>query len=266
MPQIYAYRTEIKFDMLSKNTEEKFYKKCRKKLSRHLKRFLQTSDPEELHHLRVAFKKLNAMRFFLQRCKGGRSGENVLQPLKEIFKHAGQIRSAIINLQLMHKFRISCPVVKKEELKTVETQTESFMQAGDKYEELLKISGTYSFKDIKDRRILKVYNSQAEKLIVYVEKGRLHDCRKRIKALLYMHDAIDKKLAGKLKLDTAYLDKLQEIIGKWHDAVVIAELLTERGYNRAKYTGRPLREVDRVMRIIRSMTKDMRGKIFISRQ
>jgi CHAD domain-containing protein len=48
----------------------------------------------------------------------------------------------------------------------------------------------------------------------------LHEARKRIKTLLYVQKLLPAAITALVRLNTDYLDRLQEAIGQWHDAVV----------------------------------------------
>jgi len=255
------------FAMQGKSQQEKFYHKCWRELRKHFGEFNATFDPEEIHRLRVAVKKINSLFYFLEKCRGDESAAEIFKPVKKIFKHAGLIRSACLNLQLISRYRIPCPELKEEQKKIQQEQTGSFLSVEEEYLALIIKAYSLPFKKLKSKCIRKVYRRELEELALFFEgdvpENQLHEYRKKIKVLLYMHEGLNNKLLSKLNLNTEYLGKLQETIGRWHDATVTVELLTDKGYTDAKFTARPEREIRRLLDVIKSMTAGMRDKVFL---
>jgi CHAD domain-containing protein len=48
----------------------------------------------------------------------------------------------------------------------------------------------------------------------------LHQARKKIKTMLYVQKILPPEITERVRLNTDYLDQLQEAIGQWHDVVV----------------------------------------------
>jgi CHAD domain-containing protein len=64
-----------------------------------LKAFLETGDQEELHKFRVQTKKLRAMLMLFEKTSKEHGLLKHFKPVRKIFKHAGNIRNAHVNLE-----------------------------------------------------------------------------------------------------------------------------------------------------------------------
>src|SRR5579872_4755604 len=89
---------------MKKKEEVKFLDKEWKEMSSRLKAFLESGDQEELHQFRVQIKKLRAMLYLFEHTSRQHGIAKEFKPVRKIFKHAGQIRDAHINLQLSSRY------------------------------------------------------------------------------------------------------------------------------------------------------------------
>ncbi len=74
---------------------------------------------------------------------------------------------------------------------------------------------------IKEKDIKSFYKNQVNVLADLLSspemEEKLHECRKRIKNLIYTYRFMPSKLKEKVYLNVEYLDEIQEQIGEWHD-------------------------------------------------
>jgi CHAD domain-containing protein len=82
---------------------------------------------------------------------------------------------------------------------------------------------------------------------------RLHKARRQIKELLYVHGLLPAGLARELDLDKEYLDRLQDAIGKWHDAAMVATSWAGKDLDGSQAMVRECREKEAA---VRRMTED----------
>jgi len=84
-------------------------------------------------------------------------------------------------------------------------------------------------RDISNKKILKFYTAKIESLFLFFSQNfdekNLHAKRKIIKMLMYAENLVPGKLKEEMALNTSYLDALQDTAGKWHDAIIIIDLL-----------------------------------------
>ncbi|MBC7777539.1 MAG: CHAD domain-containing protein [Phycisphaerae bacterium] len=221
--------------MLKKKRQKKKFKTIGKSMVTHLSDFFGTKNAESLHHFRIQVKKIKALLFFLQDEKSKTEG---LSSLRSIFKHAGQIRAAQINLGLLKAYHVN-DVSYKVELEHIERdEIERFFAKRNAYTRIVKLAGkvlSKKFQNVGDKHLVRLYRKQLKKLSRFFNQPgepieKWHETRKKIKNLLYLYRILPKSLVHKLHLNDAYLDQLQEAIGKWHDIVLILELLKSEGY------------------------------------
>lgn len=204
----------------------------------HLLAFCETHEPEELHQFRVQTKRIKALLFFLQ----NKSAAGQLAPLQAIFRQAGKIRSAHVHLAFIGQYGIANTAFIEEQERIVKNETRRLCaKLGAHLKTLKNLHKTLAanFQDIENKAVVRLCKKRVKKLNRFFSRPdlpvlQLHPTRMKIKNLLYLHDALPAPLAEKLQLDVARLDKLQDAIGKWHDAVLISELLKKEAYTDKK--------------------------------
>jgi CHAD domain-containing protein len=87
--------------MLKKERQKKRFKAIGKAMYGHLTAFFELQNPEGLHHFRIQVKKMKALLFFLHNGVLEKHETKHLQLVQHIFKHAGRIRTAHLNIGLL---------------------------------------------------------------------------------------------------------------------------------------------------------------------
>jgi CHAD domain-containing protein len=199
--------------MLKRKKQRRYLSKRCQNIRHYLQAYADSRGREDLHKLRVELKKIKAfMKLHKQK-----------NTIREIFQHAGMIREADLNLEMMKQFHINQPAVKTRAQKTLKNEPDRFCAEVEHYGEIIQDACSDLKKQlspIKGRKIKHWVSRQLKKIAVIIETDQLHATRKRIKNLVYIH-----ALYPKLPLNTEYLDQLQDTIGKWHDAEVAIGLL-----------------------------------------
>ncbi|MBV6440933.1 MAG: CHAD domain-containing protein [Haliscomenobacteraceae bacterium CHB4] len=224
--------------MLKKGRQRAHFNEVWQSMLAHLLAFYETQDPEALHQFRVQVKKIKAMSLFWQ--DNARSKE--LKALRSIFRHAGNIRSAWINLCFFDQYQLTAGAHKRAQENILVRETRRLFAKRKVYLRTLeKIRPVLAgqFRDAEDGTVIRFYQKRLQKIArVFVRTEHtvegLHQTRKKIKNLLYLHACLSERLVQKLKLDTDNLDQLQDAIGKWHDVVLAVELLKKEGFSDKK--------------------------------
>jgi CHAD domain-containing protein len=174
-----------------------------------LSAYLKNEEQEDLHQFRVQVKKLQAFLILNDQAGHHRELLPYFRPVKKLFKCAGELRNAHISGGLTH------------------TTQQDFRSSAVKHWKNAKKAGRTlkrKIRGIKNKSVERFYRCQLRQiggmLAALPSDDQLHDCRKMIKSLLYneqlVHDVI------LVRLNTAYLDTLQEAIGNWHDQLLTA--------------------------------------------
>jgi len=223
---------------MTEKEAEKYLEKEWKEMNAHLKFFLEKGGQEDLHQFRVQIKKLRAMLSLIEGTSRQTGLLRDFKPVRKIFKYAGRIRDAHINLQLSERYDLKNEVFKAGQQKIIEEGTSAFRSGGEKYIRNIKDSYRRLKKQlpkVDDNSIADFYKNQlaqiAGKLAHSNFNEEMHDNRKLIKVLVYNHKFADKAINGSLHLNSDYLDKLQSAIGEWHDNVVAAQLFASPELN-----------------------------------
>lgn len=216
---------------MKKKEEQKQIEKHYQDLKGHIKGFLKSASQEDLHQFRVEFKKLRALLTLLQ---SGDKHPKLLkqaQPIKKIFKKAGIIRGAYVNLQLSHQYGFRKPDFEDKQQQIIMSGANRLYCKGAK--QLKELKRTHkklvgNLHQLSAKNIQTFYqdllNQAAEFMQAPVFDERLHDCRKKIKLLMYNQKIAGSALTDNQQLNKDYLDKLQDTIGQWHDTVLALEL------------------------------------------
>ncbi|QJD96334.1 CHAD domain-containing protein [Mucilaginibacter robiniae] len=211
--------------------EEKQISKHYQELKAHVKGFLKSAEQEELHQFRVQFKKMRALLTLLQSGDKHPKLLKQVKPIQKMFKKAGVIRGAYVNLQLSHQYGFRKPEFEDKQQQIILSGANRFYCKGPKQLEQLKRTRKKlmnSLHRLPAKTVQNFYqdmlNEAADFLQSPVFDERLHDCRKKIKLLMYNQKVADSALADKLTLNKDYLNQLQDTIGKWHDVVLALEL------------------------------------------
>lgn len=183
---------------MKKKTVLTHFKKEWQAMEAQLESYLNTRDQEDLHRFRVQVKKTQAL---LRLCS--LHSRRPFRPVKKIFKQAGILRDAFISgtpeVKLARDFR-----------RHTGASLKRIRKAGRALKKTLRPIGPKTL-----RRFYKSELRWIAANLATPSPELLHDCRKRIKVLLYNYPLVREEL--RFTLDATYLDQLQEAIGHWHD-------------------------------------------------
>ena len=219
-----------------------------------------SEDPHvaAVHHARVEIKKLVALYEFLEYSSGEKCLK-VLHPLRKIFKLLGRLRDNSNILDLCHEFGMDTVLMaeKKGILKRIHKRIEEQIKRHEEEFGKIKHSHTKVCQHV-DTAIWKKYLQAKYKEIKAMTSSasaeQMHDARKCIKHLLYNAQIIG-NASNKMK-NVDSLDKLQDLIGRWHDLVVFHEVLIKTGADTTHHS-----KFTAVMRKEKKLRKEISGSI-----
>ncbi|MEO6849102.1 MAG: CHAD domain-containing protein [Mucilaginibacter sp.] len=255
---------------MKKKAEKAYFDEQWESMTTHLKVFIETGDQEELHIFRVQVKKMVAMLALFDFASSKHQLSKDFKPVRKIFKHAGLIRNAYINLQLGARYHLNSAQFISIQQDMMENETKAFKELESKYLETIKIvykSIKHDLKDISNKRINDFYNENLQQVASALEhlefNESLHKARKQIKILLYNRKIAQKALTGKLQVNNDYLDKLQGSIGDWHDNMLAIELFSTPELNDKPVITRIKRQNTRLKKAISVMAKGFTAKAIL---
>ena len=206
-------------------------------LQEHLKccKFLlaykQKRTNENLHQLRVSIKKIKAVIVMAEKISHQSILERHFSGYKIIFKKAGVIREIAlqqkhlaknsVNLKLKNANRSELIKLKKE---FIASTPQLMKDVQNNKQQIEKSMALIPYKEIKSycRQRIKKLPKQWKKV---KNKEEVHGFRKKIKHVLYCSQLLNTddrtELISAKKI--TQIDKLQNLIGKWHDRVVLLQ-------------------------------------------
>ena len=138
-----------------------------------------------------------------------------------------------------------------------------FRENGKKYLRTVKTIHNAIENDLEaiaDEQVNEFYKNHLEQIAITLGSNQfndaLHECRKKIKTLVYNRKVAAKALEGKLDLNNDYLDKLQGQIGDWHDAVIAMQLFSAPNLDAKPVITRIKRQHTRLQRSISKLSAD----------
>lgn len=252
---------------MKKKEEAKYLEKEWKEMNLHLKSFIETGDQEALHRFRVQIKKLRAMLSFFEDTSKQPGLLKGFKPVRKIFKSAGLIREAHMNLQLGELYHLKNEAFESGQQRIIDEGTIEFRDSGKKFTKNIKDVYKHLIKQlpgVQNHSIADYYKNQLQQISTNLAISGftedMHTSRKLIKILVYNHKLAEKALNGSLPFNTKYLDKLQDTIGKWHDNVVAAQLFSSPELNDKPVVAKINRKNAGIKHTITSLADDFLNK------
>lgn len=224
--------------MLKKKTIKAFVKKRLNNAEDQMLQYCSTKDGECLHKLRVEVKKLNALIRLMNFCAAKKQQLNK-KPVDELFKSAGEIRTAFVHIDLLKEHDIQTGDFITDQQTIISNSTVAFCSKNNMFKTLLRKTHKKVFKKVKSiskKNVHRFFKKQTQKIIagfaVAPTEAQLHGLRKRLKELLYVFEMMPQTLQQAIGLNVDYVNHLQEEIGHWHDAVATRVLLQQAQMHR----------------------------------
>jgi CHAD domain-containing protein len=216
---------------MKKKEERKYLRKEWRSMKNHLESFLRRGRQEDLHQFRTGVKKLSA---FFTLADSEEKELDLLErfkPVRKVFKQAGKIRNAYINLKLSKNHLNSDSPFILEQQWLMKSSNKHFRSHQNEY--LTRIGKTKHrlskrIRPVSNLHINLYYQMQLKQITTLLNKQRfgddLHECRKQLKALIYNYKLIHPVL--NMNFNEVYLEQVQATIGDWHDNQLAIELFS----------------------------------------
>ncbi len=202
-----------------------FLKKC-SNITDSLSRFCESRDHEEIHKLRVEFKKIRALVSLVKECNKNSMIPREFESAKIVYRRAGVVRDAFIAHQ--QQSVIMEDVSSKDNIFLTHA-SDDFCMKEQLHLSVLndwKMSVSEQFQNVSNVCVISYYRkwlSYLSEKFLSIEEEDLHECRKVIKRLMYLYPLMSEPIRQSLRINVSYLDTLQEEIGKWHDTIIARE-------------------------------------------
>ena len=204
-----------------------------KKVEKNLLAYIQDMEGEQLHRLRVEIKKIKAILSFINTTNQEHYNINRLKPL---FHKSGEIREIQINVHLLS----TLPQTDAKQIIQLEEKgaalCEEFKNMVPLYLKVIK-----SFRKkvslpaelAGEKRIRKYFKNKlikAKRNLQEEDRVSLHLFRTRIKEIIYVRDALPKKMQRLIIINKPYISRLQEKAGDWHDTFAAISWLSDQAF------------------------------------
>lgn len=213
---------------------EKYFALRVKNLFNHLHDFELTADDTSMHDLRVEMKKMKSVLRFLRNIYPAQSLKKPAHLLGNIFQHAGEIREYQLLQQWLKKHELTAiqkVYFPKEQLQNLinDFRSKALQYKNDLNEVIEQISKyVSSTREILADQYFTDMNAQSEKLCrKNLPNTEWHELRKIIKQRIYSYNWLQQRAENE-DPHFAYLNKLQELIGQWHDHQIIQDAISKK--------------------------------------
>ena len=199
-----------------------------------LRGFMKKGDQKKLHQFRVGVKKLRAVASLIEQTTSLVNVRNELKPLKETYQLSGQVRDSYLHMKLAETVQQPDKDYLSDEKREMKKSSRKLRNKRPHHFRMLRRAEGKLLKripKIKDKNVGQFYETELSAiggcLSSSTEVEQTHDCRKRVKVLLYNLPLV-KGIDG-ITVNEAYLNQVQTAIGDWHDHVLAAEQFPELG-------------------------------------
>jgi CHAD domain-containing protein len=214
-------------EMFTKKRQEEIIEKLRQHAAGHLKKISESDDQDAIHHFRISVKKLKAIGMVIEP-----SRNRIFFPsLKQGFKQTGTIRDMHNVNQIAEDHQLLTPQIRRKHQQLIDSCYRDVSVHVKKYRMgLLKTCKSLSKKihPISTDKLKEYFRKRLARLAADLARHdtqEIHSCRKQIKDLLHLYQALPEGLQKQLNIQSDYLDELQERIGEWHDLSLVTPLL-----------------------------------------
>lgn len=253
--------------MLSKKIQVKQFRHSIRIADKSLETFRKKKDHEALHKFRVEVKKMKAI-LLLQ--SGSFSGNALPEEftIQKVFKQAGKIRNAKINIELLREHHIKDKKIIKKQEELAQNKGEKFRKHVKAHRKKLDNNAAFflrRFTPMSMQKVRRMFDQELRQLAglsqMRLGQTQLHKFRIRLKNLLYTYALLPETAAKKMKLDIFYLKKLEKTIGGWHDVISTIDLLKEEGYASKEIPGKLLAERSQLREKVTGLFNDFHKNV-----
>lgn len=207
-----------------------FFEDQYQKAVSHLESYFHDPAVETLHQFRVEVKKIRAVCFQLEQLKDRRKVKKYHHQIRHIFRKGGHIRELQLerawlsrhrkfNLIRLMAYDANLEKADKSFHMEVPEMLHIFKKARKKLDQYLQLVT----QDESDHYVTEQWCVTLQSVLAVTADSAWHETRKKIKQLLYARNWIpsDAVQTAPVKKIFQGLDKLQDLIGQWHDLLVL---------------------------------------------
>lgn len=251
--------------MKNSKPDSRYLKKSRKIILRLLKKSPKKFEDEDYHQLRVEIKKLKSVAGFIEFSNKRFSKRKQLKPFSKLYKQAGKIRELQLEEAFLKKNNVQfikhylddvAKSIKKEKKKFSSLISK---KARKKIKMAIRAIESILIKT-NEKDVIQFMNNERSKITSLTQKLPLnpddaHKLRKILKEDFYNRKRINQP-SEKIKAE----DNLLELLGKWHDCVVLNDQI---GRSILKPAMKPteLAELLKINALISSQSENLFTKI-----
>jgi CHAD domain-containing protein len=209
---------------LKKGVQKDYFKERIKGVADNLSHFVKDQNLEALHQMRVEAKKAHSLLKLQVFSDPDNKTIKYFTPIRKIFRQAGLIREAQLNLENLDSIQIQDEKMRHLLQITVEKETKTFLFKARHFGDHLKKSVEKTLKKVEtmpDKAISDFFRNHLQLASKNLKRklfiNHLHESRKSLKVLIHLHELSPNYQTGELQLNWPYLDLFQDKIGKWHD-------------------------------------------------
>lgn len=196
-----------------------------KSVKKHLCAYSKNGKPKHLHLLRLGIKIVNALFSFAEDLYN--EPYSAIE-LKSVYQKTGEIRE----IQIIGSFKHLPKRLLRELKKKENLLKKQFQKILPQYIEFIGVfrEGVAFPPYLPDKYVVKSYFekelTKASQDFQNKNREGLHQFRKSLKKILFIYDALPKKIRKEVNLDKKYINELQEKVGNWHDTYSSIEFLS----------------------------------------
>ena len=198
-------------------------------IEQNLSLYMNAQESDCLHDLRVDIKKINAIFSFAEKIYKAKYHAHLLKPL---FHEAGKIRGIQIHRHLLSSTpqpseRLIISLRNKENI-----LCQQFIKNASQYIKLIKNFRKKAClpellpSKMTIKKHFNILKCKADKMLQNIDRACLHKYRKKIKEIIYVYNALPKRIQKKLEIDVAVFNMQQEWVGEWHDTYATINFLS----------------------------------------
>jgi len=247
---------------------KKYLAKRKSIIQLHLELPPQKFTSAAFHKLRLEIKKLNSLLMLINKCSKDFKYKKTFAPFEKIFNQAGKVRELEIEESMMRKY-FPIPALKAYKLslkKSMLDERSSFFTTihlvtlSDLEKKYRRIKHFLSRVNKKETlKYLRRNQSRMENLLhtSILETEQVHELRKGLKDYNYCRKSLNAE--DKFK-PFPYQEKLNILLGKWHDGRVIIRHLNKDADD-FKVMPREVKKLQKIKENIFSKNEILLGKI-----
>ncbi len=213
---------------------EKYFAQRVKNLFNNLHDFELNGDDVSLHDLRVEMKKLRSMVKFFKQVYPKQKVKKPAHILHAIFQQAGEIREYQILQQWLQKNQFASIEKSYFPPERLEVMIQRFRLNSNANKNDLKeiIEQVGHFVHSTNEILPEQYYAELNAKVAKLCRRKLvtqdwHELRKLIKQRIYAYNWVKHEAENDDPL-FSYYNKLQELIGQWHDADIIKDVFSQK--------------------------------------